>query len=259
MFSAPPGSPAHGEHPKFSARIETSGTLVHVLVKFSPPRNDAIGTRWADLLIAEHLASLVLSENGIAVARSELFEFGSQVFLQSERFDRVGDDGRRGVASLLSVSLEHHGEIDSWTAAAARLRADALLSIEDAERLVLLDTFGALIANNDRHFGNVTLFDRYEGPFTLAPVYDMLPMLFAPQDGQLVEREFSPPSPTAESLRVWSQARSLAETYWARLSNDVRLSKGFRERSERALDAVRALNARGTPRPRAAWSQVTPR
>lgn len=38
-----------------------------------------------------------------------------------------------------------------------------------------------LIANTDRHFGNVTLFDRYEGPFELAPAYDLLPMLFAPQ------------------------------------------------------------------------------
>ncbi len=41
-----------------------------------------------------------------------------------------------------------------------------------------------LIGNTDRHFGNVTLFDRYEGPFELAPAYDMLPMLFAPQHQQ---------------------------------------------------------------------------
>jgi DNA-binding transcriptional ArsR family regulator len=252
MFGAPPGSSAHGEHPKFSVRLGIGGSLVHMLVKFSPPRTDALGVRWADLLIAEHLASVVLEEHGISAARSELLEYAGQVFLQSERFDRVGDDGRRGVASLASVSLAFHGEIDAWPAAALRLRTDGLLVAEDAERLVLLDTFGALIANTDRHFGNITLFDHYEGTFALAPAYDMLPMLFAPQDGQVLDRSFTPPVPTAASLPVWPRARELAEVYWARLTGDTRLSEDFRGRSALALEAVRALPSRGSPRTRVA-------
>lgn len=145
------------------------------------------------------------------------------------------------------MSTAWHGEIDRWSAAAGRLRTSGLLSAEDAGKLVLLDAFGASIANSDRHFGNVTLFDDYEGPLRLAPVYDMLPMLFAPQDGQLLEREFTPPPPTSENLRVWAPARELAETYWTRLVDDDRLSREFRARSERAVEAVRALRrwARG--------------
>ncbi len=98
------------------------------------------------------------------------------MFLQSERFDRVGDHGRRGVVSLLSIATAWHGEIDRWSAASGRLHASGRLSAEDAGKLVLLDAFGAAIANSDRHFGNVMLFDDYEGPLRLAPVYDMRPM-----------------------------------------------------------------------------------
>lgn len=245
MLGAPPGSSAHGEHPKFSARLATGDSHTHVFVKFSAPRSTPFGCRWADLLIAEHLALLVLADQGIPAARSELHEHGDQVFLQTERFDRIADNGRRGVASLFSVSITRYGEVDNWTAAAARLRTDDLLSAQDAELLTLLDVFGGLIANTDRHFGNVTLFDRNDGPFVLAPVYDMLPMLFAPQEGQLLERDFNPPAPTATSLPVWSRARELAVAYWERLTATARLSDDFRARSARALAAVRSLSGRG--------------
>ncbi|HEU4529707.1 MAG TPA: HipA domain-containing protein, partial [Steroidobacteraceae bacterium] len=87
--------------------------------------------------------------------------------------------------------------------------------------------FGALIANTDRHFGNLAFLDRYDGRFALAPVYDMLPMLFAPQNEQLTERAFVSPSPTSDTLRSWSSARAAAEDYWRRLSSDTRISASF--------------------------------
>lgn len=250
MAGAPPGSSAHGEHPKFSARVVDGSVATQVLVKFSPPRTDAVAQRWADLLIAEHLAGDVLEEQGLPAARSELLEYGDQVFLQSARFDRVGDHGRRGVASLYSVDLDRHGMLDSWTQAGQRLRADRLLSTPDAGRLALLDSFGALIANSDRHFGNVTLFDDYRGPFTLAPAYDMLPMLFAPQVGQLIDRDFTPPGPTAATLTVWPRAREMALVYWQLVNSDARIGSGFRALGDRCFAAVLGLSPRGAPRAR---------
>jgi len=248
MAGAPPGSSAQGEHPKFAAQIADAGRQYHVLVKFSPPRTTPLGERWGDLLVTEHLASALLLESGIAAARTELLECKDQVFLQSERFDRVGADGRRGVATLYSVDLEYYGKLDSWTQSAARLHSDRLLSPADAELITLLDVFGALIANSDRHFGNITLLDRYAGPFELAPVYDMLPMLFAPQGGQVVSRTFEPPSPTAATLAVWPRARGLAERYWTRLCDEPRLSAGFRGIAAECLDVVRAIpQRRGSP------------
>jgi hypothetical protein len=110
----------------------------------------------------------------LTAARTELIEGGDRVFLESERFDRVGSHGRR-------------------------LCDDASLSSADAECVALLDAFGALIANTDRHRRNVSLFDRREGRFELAPVHDMLPMLYAPVDGDVIEREFHPPRVRAET------------------------------------------------------------
>jgi hypothetical protein len=245
MLGALAGSSAHGEHPKFSARIGHGRAITHVLVKFSPPRDTPSGVRWADLLIAEHLAAQVLGERGIFAARSELLEHRGRVFLQSERFDRSGSDGRRGVASLYSIDVDRYGRLDSWSLAAQRLQADGLLSSQDRERIALLDTFGDLIGNTDRHFGNITLFDVGEGQFELAPVYDMLPMLFAPQDGQLVERAFEPAGLTAVSLSVWGQARELAQIYWKRLCDEPRLTESFRRLGTRCLETLRKLPERG--------------
>ncbi|HME37983.1 MAG TPA: type II toxin-antitoxin system HipA family toxin YjjJ [Steroidobacteraceae bacterium] len=248
MVGATPGSSAHGEHPKFSARLTHGALTIHVLVKFSPPRDTPLGVRWADLLIAEFVASQVLSENGISAARNEVFEFSGQVFLQSERFDRIGAEGRQGAVSLHSIDVARYGMLDRWSLSAQRLHAEHLLSARDLERITLVDAFGSLIANTDRHFGNITLFDRYEGLFELAPIYDMLPMLFAPQDGQLVERPFEPAGPAAATLSVWHRAREIAEIYWTRLCEESRLSEDFRHRCERCLDAVRQLPRRGTAR-----------
>jgi hypothetical protein len=250
MFGAPPGSSAQGEHPKFSARLTRGDLTTHVLVKFSPPRDTPLGVRWADLLIAEFAASRVLSEHGISAARNEVLEFGGQIFLESERFDRIGAEGRRGAVSLHSIDVARYGMLDHWSLSAQRLHADQLLSAEDLERITLADSFGGLIANTDRHFGNITLFDRYEGAFELAPIYDMLPMLFAPQDGQLIERPFEPAGPTAATLSVWPRARDIAEIYWAKLCEESRLSEDFRSRCRQCLDAVRQLPRRGRARAR---------
>lgn len=248
MFGAPPGSSAHGEHPKFSARLTRGALTTHVLVKFSPPRDTPLGVRWADLLIAEFVASQVLSEYGISAARNEVFESGGQVFLQSERFDRIGAEGRRGAVSLHSIDVARYGMLDRWSLSAQRLHAEQLLSAQDLERIRLVDAFGSLIANTDRHFGNITVFDHYEGPFELAPIYDMLPMLFAPQEAQLVERPFEPAGPVAATLSVWPRAREIAEIYWTRVGEESRLSEDFRHRCGLCLDAVRQLPRRGSPR-----------
>jgi hypothetical protein len=247
MAGAPPGSSAHGEHPKFTACLADGDRRTRVIVKFSPPRSSPTGERWADLLTAEYLAHRVLEENGIAACRSQLLDFGDRVFLESDRFDRIGANGRRGVVSLFALDSARYGQLDSWTACAERLATDSLLSGEDAERIRFLDAFGTLIANTDRHFGNLTLFDQYEGRFELAPVYDMLPMLFAPQDGQVPARQFAPVPATAAWLSVWPRALALAEAYWDRIAQDPRVSAEFQQLSYQSLEILRAMPRRAAP------------
>jgi hypothetical protein len=245
MAGAPPGSSVNGEHPKFAACVADDERRTHVIVKFSPKRSTPTGQRWADLLIAEYLAHRVLEEYGIAACRSRLLEYDDRVFLECDRFDRIGADGRRGVVSLFALDAARYGRLDTWTASAGRLADESLLSPKDAERIRFLDAFGALIANTDRHFGNVTLFDDYQGIFELAPVYDMLPMLFAPQDGQLVARQFEWVPARAEWLAVWAGARALAEIYWDRVAQEPRISADFRHLSAQSLVVLRSMSRRG--------------
>jgi hypothetical protein len=247
MAGAPPGSSANGEHPKFTTCVAEGDQRTHVIVKFSPPLSTPTGRRWSDLLTAEYLAHRVLAANGIAACRSRLLDYGDRVFLECDRFDRIGTDGRRGVVSLYALDTARYGQLDSWTACAERLAADALLSAEDAERIRFLDAFGSLIANTDRHFGNVTLFDRNVGLFELAPVYDMLPMLFAPQDGQLVPRQFETVPARAAWLSVWARAGTLAEVYWDRVASDLRISEDFRELCHQSLAVLREMSRHAAP------------
>jgi DNA-binding transcriptional ArsR family regulator len=224
----PPGSSAHGEHPKFTA-VRVGPEPTPVIVKFSPPIHTAVGRRWADLLHAEHLAHRHLASQGIPACRSQILAFEDRVFLECERFDRAGARGRLGTVTLLALDAARYGRLDTWSAAAQRLLQDGLLPADDAKRLRLCDAFGALVGNTDRHFGNVTLFDLHEGAFALAPVYDMLPMLFAPQDDQIVPRAFELTPSAAIWLDVYSAALAMAQDYWDLVARAPEISAPFRE------------------------------
>lgn len=96
----------------------------------------------------------------------------------------------------------------------------------------------------ERHFGNITLFDRYEGR-TRSLRFTIMPMLVAPQHAQIVDRPYEPAPPTAASLAAWGQARSLAKQYWAVLAGDPRLTEPFRSVCGHRLESLRALSVRG--------------
>jgi HipA-like protein len=223
-----PGSLAHGEHPKFAALVQDASGPTHVLVKFSPPLVTAAGVRWSDLLIAEHHAHAVLQMRGLPAARSRILQFAPRTYLEVERFDRESLEGRVGVSSLFCIDAHLHAQFDNWIAAATRLNREGHIDSATLERVRLIDTFGALIANTDRHFGNLAFYDDYRGTFQLAPVYDMLPMLFAPQHDQVVPRSFVPPGATADTLRAYADAREIAAMYWQQVAADERVSQDFR-------------------------------
>ena len=220
------GSSAGGEQPKFSAICENRA----VLVKFSPAGDSPADQRWRDLLICEALALHTLAEAGIAAAPTAIVQAGGRVFLQSQRFDRTAQ-GRVGMVSLDVYDRQYIGQGTNWVDTAQRIdRAGAeRLSAADVETLCLLDAFGALIANTDRHHGNISLL-LYNDRWQLAPAYDMLPMLYAPVAGEIVPRDFAaqPPRPSVHTLAVWPRARALALAFWQAAANDQRIGSGFR-------------------------------
>ncbi len=227
-----PGSSAAGEQPKFTACVEEEdGAIRHVIVKFSGGAGRPEDQRWADLLVAEHLATVLLVEQGIPAAQTSLLETGGRCFLESFRFDRVGAHGRRGLVSLMALDSAFYGRIDTpWTAAAGRLQGDGWLTAADARRLSVLWWFGTLIGNTDMHYGNVSLFLSPDRPLELAPCYDMVPMFYRPGlEGALPASPLVPVPPPPQALSVWMQASALAELYWSRVSEHAGVSVSFRQ------------------------------
>lgn len=236
------GSSSGGEQPKFTAFVTADdGELRSMLVKFSEPLDTPSGRRWGDLLIAESIAAACIAEAGIAAARSTVFERGGRMFLEVERFDRVGSHGRRGVFSLASVDDQFVGGRQNWQASALALAEQRLLPAEDVARVAWLSAFGAFIANNDMHFGNLSL--RFDGrwPLRLAPSYDMLPMLYAPQRGEVRDPPFVPRSPLTRALEQGRAAQAAAVRYWQRLADDARITPAFRAISASNAASVEAL------------------
>ncbi len=220
------GSSAGGEQPKFSAVREGHP----VLVKFSPADDSALAQRWRDLLICEVLALHTLADAGISAAHTELIEAEGRVFLESRRFDRT-PQGRVGMVSLEVYDRQYIGQGTNWVDTARRSdqAGPERLSAADVSTLTLLDAFGALIANTDRHHGNISLLLQ-DHRWQLAPAYDMLPMLYAPVAGELVPRDFAaqPPRPGVHTLAVWPRARELAARFWHTAAADPRISADFR-------------------------------
>jgi hypothetical protein len=226
MAGEPPGSSAGGEQPKFTALLG-NGSLRHVLVKFSFSTSTQEGRRWADLLICEHLALETIQEAGFPAAKSQIIEAGDRVFLEVQRFDRVGRFGRKPIVSLGAVDDEFFGRRDNWIAAAGRLEKGRMISREDAEVLRWLSVFGILISNTDQHFGNVSLIMREENRFSLAPAYDVLPMFYRPAGSEISARRFEVPIPPVGASLQWDDAREWAEVFWARAAMDERISPEF--------------------------------
>lgn len=221
MDGAVPGSSAGGEQPKFCC---VDGEGRSWIVKFSSAESNPVAERVRRLLRCEHLALQTLQAAGQPAAHTELHALEGRVFLAAERFDRSEPDllgqtpGRIGMVSLESFNAEFAGTVDQWSRTAQRLHDLGLLSQEEMRRLKLWDAFGQLIANTDRHYGNISLL--WTGRrWALAPCYDMLPMRFMPVQGEVPAWSWSMDTvqPTAAMLEVWDEAQALAQTFWGRV------------------------------------------
>ncbi len=200
------GSSAGGEQPKFTALVGGR----HRLVKFASSASDN-ARRWQDLLNLEHVALTTLLDAGIAASETELIDIDEFRFLVVERFDRIDIAGRRAVLTLAATVDQADA---TWSAAAAQLHANGRLSSDDQRTIALLDAFGSLIANTDRHLHNVLLYPHADG-FTLAPAFDQLPMAYAPPASGNLRMEARPmPRPSADMLDVWDNARTIARDFW---------------------------------------------
>ncbi len=205
------GSSAGGEQPKFTALVDGQ----HRIVKFASDVTEN-ARRWQDLLSLEQVALEVLRDAGIEAAETRLVEVGTLRCLVITRFDRIGVSGRRAAMTLAATSA---GMGESWTDAAEKLQKLGEISDEDVRRIALLDAFGALIGNTDRHHFNIVLFPTGDA-YSLAPAFDQLPMAYAPPaSGNLRISAVNEPRPAVNTLAVWDEARTLANAFWKRASD----------------------------------------
>ena len=240
LSAGQPGSSAGGEQPKFLVAFAPGPT--NVLVKFSPPREDALGQRIADLLVAEHLAHQILAAHGRPAARSDLIEGGGRVFLEVERFDRIAPHGRKGLLSLAALDLEFVGRAWGWVDTGRELERQGRIDPATLEEIRWVERFGQLIANTDMHLGNLSFFTRGTRLQGLAPIHDMLPMLYAPQQAQLLAPRFQPPIPSPEDAPIWSEVCRAAREFWTAVSTHPGISPAFQAIAGDNLPAIDAAS-----------------
>jgi hypothetical protein len=90
----------------------------------------------------------VVTAAGQVASPAQCFDVDGWRFLEVERFDRVGQRGRRGVLSLSALNSEYLGT-PTPDCSTALLRPPFFFA-GDAKQLRWLDVFGQLIGNTDR-------------------------------------------------------------------------------------------------------------
>jgi hypothetical protein len=232
------GSSAAGEFPKFTER-RLMAAPTHVIVKFSGADSSPQEQRWSDLLVCEHLAlSTIADILQLSAAKSRIYQFGGRTFFEVDRFDRHGEFGRSGVCTWHELNFALFGGTGTWSDGAKAMHDATYISEETSRKIHLLEHFGRLIANSDMHDGNLAFLPG----LNLAPAYDMLPMLYAPQRGvELVERKFAPTLPVPRERSTWLQAADAACIFWQRAACDDRISEKFRFIAKTNADLVERL------------------
>jgi hypothetical protein len=105
----------------------------------------------------------------------------------------------------------------NWTAVARELGRLGELSGEDITIVEILDLFGALIGNTDKHHGNIAVSWTFERKHQLLDAYDMLQCYIAPTHGEIVEREWLPAYIGKMELRHLSKCYDMALQFWETL------------------------------------------
>lgn len=221
MAGVIPGSSAGGEQPKFTAFC--GDRSAHVIVKFSPSGEGEVAKRWKDILISEFHATEAIHSKNFPAAETKLIEMDGRLFLESQRFDRVGEYGRMPMISLLNVDAEFTGIGSNWPKVMTALHKQSLVSWQHLYDATYLWAFGRLINNTDMHLGNLSL--GIDGNvFRLLPVYDMCSMGFAPKSGEVSPYMFNVPELDGSLEIDLNSVKEMAHSFWERVAGDPRIS-----------------------------------
>lgn len=234
---------ASGVNPKFTT-TRIGDTQRQVIVKYAGGRSTPALARWADLLVCEHLAAQTIrSSLHLEAVDSQVVEFNGATFLECARFDRHSYRGRSSVLSWEAINYGIFGNAGlPWPEGTLGLLDRCLIEESTFRAIVALWYFGQLIGNSDMHDGNLSF--RTESisaspVFRLAPVYDMLPMTYAPSARGLRETPIRLSTAAPEWPVLWEQSRSAAHRFWAQAAVDSRITAEFRSLCGRNADLLK--------------------
>ena len=235
-------SSAQGEQPKFTAQLEEGECIVKFSGQVTQTDIDSVANRWADLLHTEAVAAAVLNKvlpGSAAINRS--FNQQSRTLLASQRFDRVVGGGRVGIISLASLDAEFVGRANEpWPVLMDALHREHVVTEKAVLYAKVAWAFGQLIANSDMHLGNASVISKGGRPYELAPIYDMLPMYYAPKaSGDLPYESFQPRINTATSRVHWEAAHSPAIQFWQSVLEHPAISTHFKNLAQSQLQITK--------------------
>ena len=221
----PAGSSAGGEQPKFLSEYSNYQDWQHCIVKYTPPHGTTFGDRWRALLLLEELALRTLSLHGVDAAPTQVLHSTQRTYLESTRFDRIGMGGKQHVVAIAALHDEFvSSPWQNWVHTAKALAQQGMITPHELQQIVRIFAFGHYIGNTDMHSGNLSFYvdDVITPKIRLAPVYDMLPMMWRPDihQGMLSDspvRQQMMPSGFADqqedarnwAIEFWGQAQQL--------------------------------------------------
>lgn len=127
-----------------------------------------------------------------------------------------------------------------WPVIAHALYQEKVITEEALTRSQIAWVFGRLIANTDMHHGNLSIINEHGRPYELAPIYDMLPMHFAPKStGDLPSEPYEIKAETIVSAMYWELAYPAAIKFWQRLIAHPHVSRHFKVLAQKQLDVVK--------------------
>ncbi|MFY9261017.1 MAG: HipA domain-containing protein [Gallionella sp.] len=222
------GSSAGGEFPKFVTRTVQGD----VIVKFSAPDDSPPARRWKDLLIAESCFAAVAPLLGVVAATSRILHAGGRVFLETQRFDHL-PTGRITHCALGDLAPALTGQTGGrWDNVTAAFVTHGWLDADTQHAIRRLSIFGALIGNTDMHHGNLSFYATVRPELVeartlqLSPIYDMLPMGYAPRtNGEIPRYQIDLQNHLPDD--DFYQARAAARRYWQHAACHPEISSDF--------------------------------
>lgn len=159
--------------------------------------------------------------------------------------------GRSPVVSWFAINAAVLGQLGKpWPEALTALLPTNWFKAETVAQVRRLWWFGRLIGNTDMHDGNLsfvpgtTLPGRPTAPLALAPVYDMLPMAYAPVRGvELPPGTFQLQLPLPADGPAWIDAAEAGCAFWDLAAQDPRISPDFRRLCGQNLEQLRTLQS----------------